>query len=284
MGLIVSDKILAAYGILNDTIKITKIGSGHINRTFLISDSGSGEQHILQEVNTNVFPSPWNIARNIAIVDAYLKKNYPDYLFPAPVLTNEGMQMAAYDGKFWRLLPFIQNSVALDTLTDPSQAFEAAKQFGKLTRLINEVPANTLIPTILNFHNLNLRVQQFTESLEKSADQLRRDAMETINDVEKFGFITQQYNLLLASGALKDRIMHHDTKISNILLDDVSGKGICVIDLDTLMPGKFISDLGDMFRTYLCAYSEDEPDLNKIMIRLPYFEATVRGYLSEVKT
>lgn len=281
MELSVDDDILKAYGFTSETVSLQQIGSGHINRTYLLSHQ-NGEKYILQSVNSQVFKDPFAIANNIDAIAKHLKINNPDYLFPAPKPLLNGDLMFAHDGDYWRLLPFVAHTTAFDTLSEPKQAYEAAKQFGKLSRLLNHFDTVLLKPTIPGFHDLNWRYEQFTFALSKADEKLKLLAKEQIETALAHHYIVDYFKSFEHSKDFPDRVMHHDTKISNVLLDSASYDGVCVIDLDTLMPGKFISDLGDMMRTYLCAFSENEKDLTKIHIRLPYFKATVEGYLSEM--
>jgi hypothetical protein len=190
--------------------------------------------------------------------------------------------MFCHNDEYWRLLPFVAGAISFDTLSDPKQAYEAAKQFGKLSRLLNNFDTSFLKPSIAGFHNLALRYEQFTFTLGKADEQFKADAKHEIETALHHQFIIDYYQSYEHRKDFPNRAMHHDTKISNVLLNENDFEGVCVIDLDTLMSGKFISDLGDMMRTYLCAFSENETDLNKIKIRLEYFKATLEGYLSEM--
>ncbi|MBY0244568.1 MAG: aminoglycoside phosphotransferase family protein, partial [Sphingobacteriaceae bacterium] len=153
----------------------------------------------------------------------------------------------------------------------------------KLSRLLNDFDATKLQETIPDFHNLSFRFAQFNEALNQCKTEFKTIASNEIEQALAHKNIVAHYELIKNHPDFKTRVMHHDTKISNVLLHENTFEGLCVIDLDTLMPGKFISDLGDMMRTYLCEFSENEADLNKITIRLPYFEAMIKGYLSEMK-
>lgn len=284
MELNLASEVLEAYGFAKENTKVIQIGTGLINRTYLISSFTGGKQYILQNINTSVFKSPEAIAGNLRSIADYLSITYPDYLFIKPVATTKGEEMAYIHQEYWRMLPFVPNTISLDVLADPRQAYEAAKQFGKLSRLLNNFDATSLQPTIPGFHNLGLRYEQFNESLIHADETLKAAAELQIEQAISHQYILDYYISYSHRKDFPDRVMHHDTKISNVLLDNQTNEGICVIDLDTIMPGKFISDLGDMMRTYLCAYSENETDLNKIKVRLPYFEAMIRGYLSEMKS
>ncbi|WP_316805241.1 aminoglycoside phosphotransferase family protein [Pedobacter nototheniae] len=284
MELNLDSEVLKAYGYTKENVNIKQIGSGLINRTYLLSPLSGDQKYILQNINTDVFKNPNAIANNLKAIADYLAKTYPDYLFIKPVSTVDGDEMVHVHHEYWRMLPFVADSVSLDVLTDPKQAYEAAKQFGKLSRLLNNFNANTLEPTIPGFHDLALRYEQFTLALNLTNKQFKGLAKTEIDSALDHKYVLDYYNSFTHRSDFPDRVMHHDTKISNVLLKAETFEGICVIDLDTIMPGKFISDLGDMMRTYLCAFSENETDLSKIKIRLPYFEATVKGYLSEMKS
>jgi len=283
MELNLDSEVLLAFGYTKETATITQIGSGLINRTYLLSPLSEDQKYILQNINTSVFRKPEDIANNLKAIADYLSKNYPDYLFIKPVSTVDGKEMAMIESEYWRMLPFVPNTVSLDVLSEPQQAYEAAKQFGKLSALLNNFDASLLEPTIPGFHDLGLRFEQFTAALTTTTKELKGKAKPQIDDALKHKYILDYYESYSHREDFPDRVMHHDTKISNVLLNAETFAGICVIDLDTIMPGKFISDLGDMMRTYLCAFSENEKDLSKIKIRLPYFEAMVKGYLSEMK-
>lgn len=275
-------QVLAEYTFDPDLVTIKPFGTGHINSTFLVSDQKTGDKFILQKININVFKRPDIIAQNVKLVGDYLKAHHPDYLFVGAIKTGDQKEMAVVDGEYWRLTRFIENSVSFDTLSDPEQAFEAAVQFGRLNKLLADFDASQLQETIPGFHDLGLRFQQFKDALGNAAENIKSNASEEIQKALHYKFILDYFNSFKSSSAFPDRAMHHDTKISNMLFDKSTMKGLCVIDLDTLMSGKFISDLGDMMRTYLCAFSENEPDTSKISVRVEYFEAIVRGYLQEM--
>lgn len=281
MELNLDEEIVKAYGFNLNTIKLQQIGSGHINRTYLLS-TAIGDRYILQNINANVFKNPHAIATNIKLVADELARINPQYLFPSPLATLSGDLMLIHNDEYWRVLPFVPNTIAFDTLSEPKQAFEAAKQFGKLSRLLNHFNTSKLQPTIPGFHDLTWRYEQFLEALHQTPETLKDRAKHEIEIALRHHFIVDYYHSYENRNDFPNRVMHHDTKISNVLLNEVDNQGVCVIDLDTLMPGKFLSDLGDMMRTYLCAFSENEKDLAKIKIRIPYFKATIEGYLSEM--
>ena len=274
------DSVLKAYGFPPDT-SVTPHGSGLINHTwFLKTPKG---RFILQRINQQIFPAPDLIAQNIEMVGSYLLTHYPNAVFPRPVSASTGDTLvdAGPDG-FFRLYPFIEDSVTVDIADTPARAFEAARQFGLFTRMLSGFPANNLHETLPDFHDLALRYTAFRRSLQNGNPDRIRKAGQLIGFLETHNHIVTEYSQLLANPGFKRRVTHHDTKISNVLFD-AAGKGICVIDLDTMMPGYFISDVGDMLRTYLSPVSEEEKDMALIQVREPWFQAIVEGYLGEMK-
>lgn len=276
-----ASKILRAYGIYN--YEINPLGDGLINTTWLVTEISSGREFVFQRVNDKVFKQPEDITYNIRLINDYLNEKYPEYLFTSPVkaLNMSDMIKDDEDGYF-RLFSYINGSVTHNELNKPIQAYEAAKQFGKFTRLLSGLNISQLRTTISDFHNLGLRFGQFIDSL-KNADSVKYEkAKEAIGFLIDNQYIVDEYKKITTSKDFKLRVTHHDTKISNVLFD-IEDKGLCVIDLDTVMPGYFISDVGDMMRTYLSPVSEEEKDFNKIEVRIDFFQAIVNGYLSEMK-
>lgn len=235
MELSIAEELIEAYGFTADTVSLQQIGSGHINQTYLLSSLKDNKKYILQNINTEVFKEPFAIANNIKAVADYLKEHYPDYLFPAPITTLNGDLMAHHDNGYWRLLPFVEDTSAFDTLSETKQAYEAAKQFGKLSRLLNEFDTSILSITIPGFHDLAWRYEQFTFALNQAATNLKITANEVIETALHHHFIIDYYRSYERSKEFPDRVMHHDTKISNVLLSSSTNSGVCVIDLDTLM-------------------------------------------------
>ncbi|MEO6252172.1 MAG: aminoglycoside phosphotransferase family protein [Ferruginibacter sp.] len=275
-------EILFQFGLTGDYwLNARPFGNGLINSTWMVeSKSGSGPKYILQRMNTEVFKQPEDILYNIRFIGSYLEKNFPDYLFTIPCKSIWGDDFVTWGGEcYYRMFPFIENSHTVDVVEKPQQAYEAAKQFGKFTKLLSAVDAYKLKITLPDFHNLTLRYQQFENALETGNKERIEQSKDLIEVVKQNRTIVDQYEHCKKD--LKIRCTHHDTKISNVLFDQ-AGKGLCVIDLDTVMPGYFISDVGDMIRTYLCPVSEEEKDYSKIMVRKEFYEAIVNGYLSEM--
>lgn len=272
--------ILAAYG-FNGSVQIEPFGSGLINHTWKVKDHG--QLYILQKINDTVFRDPDSIEHNIKEIAAHLKAHHPDYYFVAPVRSAKEKEMLHIDGMgYYRMFPFVPGSASYDVVETPDQAYEAACQFGRFTRLTSGLDVKKLKKTIDAFHNISLRYEQFTEAI-KDGDKERIAASGSlINKLLQHADIVHEYEAVISNPEFKLRVTHHDTKISNVLFDK-SGKGICVIDLDTVMPGYFISDVGDMMRTYLSPVSEEEKDFSKIEVREDFYHAIVDGYYSEMR-
>ncbi len=186
------------------------------------------------------------------------------------------------DKGYFRMFPFVPGSHSIDTVETPGEAYEAAIQFGKFTRLLHGIDIEKLKLTIPCFHDLTLRYQQFLLALEKGNKQRIDESASLIKSLASHVDIVTEYGYIKTDPEFKLRVTHHDTKISNVLFDK-EGKGLCVIDLDTVMPGYFISDVGDMMRTYLCPVSEEESEFEKIEVRKEFYKAIVQGYYNEMK-
>jgi len=275
------EKVLSAYGISPEAV-IQPHGNGLIHRTWKVHDRSS--DYILQRINHNVFRHPEYIAENIEGIASWLGKNWPGYFFVTPVKTqnDDGLLHLADEGYF-RLFPFVKDSQSYEIAENPQQAFEAAKQFGRFTRMLKDFPAGRLKITLPDFHNLVYRHHQFEDAIKHGNPARKTEVKESVEFLCAHEQIVSTYRQIISSHEFKIRVTHHDTKISNVLFDK-NGKGICVIDLDTVMPGYFISDVGDMMRTYLSPVSEEETNFEKISVRDDYFQAIANGYLQEMRS
>lgn len=273
--------ILSAYGLKEELLEITSFGAGLINHTWRIK--GPGQDFILQRVNDDVFKHPEDIEENIRLIGSYLAEHHPGYLFVAPVKTTDKREMVQSPGNgYFRIFPFVKDSHTVTVVHNTLQAWEAANQFGLFTKRLAGFPAGQLKIPLPDFHNLSLRYSQFLNALENgNPDRIRECAAWIKITREQYG-IVKEYEMMKSNPAFKIRVTHHDTKISNVLFDSMD-RGLCVIDLDTVMPGYFISDVGDMMRTYLSPIGEEEPDYRQIKVREDFFSSIVQGYLHEMK-
>ncbi|MVN20496.1 phosphotransferase enzyme family protein [Mucilaginibacter arboris] len=271
---------LTEFGLEPEGYEVKKFGSGLINYTWKLT--GSKGSYILQQINDTIFKRPEDIADNIRKLQIFLQQTVPEYLFVAPVpsLSNKYL-IQSEDGSFYRLLPFIQGSHTVDYLQHQEQAYEAAVQFGKFTRLLKDFDLKQLKYTLQDFHNLSLRFEEFKTSCAQAGHSRLERAKKAVEEVFLNMDIARIYGGLISNGEIPLRVVHHDTKINNVLFDG-QGKGLCVIDLDTVMPGFYLSDAGDMLRTCLSPANEEESDLAKIHIREDFFMAIYNGYMKEM--
>ena len=273
------EEVLSSYG-LSTTSTVHPHGSGLIHNTWKVTDHSN--EYILQRVNHHVFKHPDFIAINIEAIASWLAKNQPGYFFVTPVRTNANKTILFIpDQGYFRLFPFVKDSHTCEIAQSPQQAYEAARQFGLFTRVLRDFPIEKLQITLPDFHNLSNRHAQFEHSVKHGNMTRIKESENEIEYLRSQNYIVSTYQQVLSSKEFKMRVTHHDTKISNVLFDQ-RGKGICVIDLDTVMPGYFISDVGDMMRTYLSPVSEEEKDFDKIDVREDYFKAIAQGYLAEM--
>ncbi len=275
------NEVLEAYDLEPQHVEVKPIHNGLINSTWQIKNSH--HSYILQKINHQVFKDPAAIAFNVRMIADYLLKKKPDYLFVCQIKTNTDQEIMHLKGNgYFRLTNFIKNSHTITIVEKPRQAFEAARKFGEFTHLLSEFPVHLLKVTIPDFHNLSLRYQQFQKALKEGNKVRLRQSKELIRFIKDNKDIVDTYEAILQNPSFKLRVTHHDTKISNVLFDKAD-EGICIIDLDTLMPGYFISDVGDMMRTYLSPANEEEKDFSNIEIREEYFKAIWNGYMTDMK-
>jgi hypothetical protein len=262
----------------------TPYGSGHINDTYcaVFHHFGIPERFILQRINTGIFRNPAALMENIQRVTSHLASqlsDQPDGGRRVLTLIRARDGRVWYEnaeGSDWRAYRFIERARTYDTVNSTEQAFQAAKAFGQFQKMLVDLPPPRLHDTIPDFHNTPKRFATFERAL--AADIADR-AVLAKPEIE-FAFEHQSIASVLLDARLPERVTHNDTKFNNVLFDDVTGEGICVVDLDTVMPGLALYDFGDMVRTATSPADEDEQDLSKVTMQFAMFEALVRGYLS----
>jgi len=264
--------IFDQYGWGNATA--SPLTQGLINQTFEVS-SVQGE-FILQNINTQVFKDPFAIDHNINAIGQYYNTNQTDQLFTFLVPNLRGETLIESAGKHYRAFKKI-NGIALDVLSTASQAKAAANQFGQFTASLIEFPIAQLKVTIPQFHDLALRYHQFEQAFIHGDANRISQAKEAILFLQSHQAYVKQWLHFTGHQDSHLRVTHHDTKISNVLFKEDAA--ICVIDLDTTMPGYFMSDVGDMCRTYLCPVNEACQDLNQIKVLPERWTAMQEGYL-----
>ena len=259
-------------------------GSGHINDTYCVvfDQGGVRVRYVLQRINHNIFKNPVALMENIQRVTTHLGKKCAGHSDQSRrvltlIPTRDGL---AYhrdaEGNIWRAYIFIEHARTFDAVESAAQAFKAAQAFGQFQKLLADLPAPRLHDTIPDFHHTPKRYVALEKAIQADAANRVRLAQPEI----EFALRHQAICRVLLDAHLPERVTHNDTKFNNVMLDDATGEGICVIDLDTVMPGLALYDFGDMVRTTTSPAKEDERDLSKVKMQFPMFEALARGYLS----
>jgi hypothetical protein len=258
--------------------------SGHINDTYCagFAKDGASRRYILQRINHHVFKNPLAVMQNIERVTAHLRAKAgrePNSSRCTLTLIPARDGAACHqdlEGNFWRAFVFIENARTYDAVQSHQQAFEAARTFGRFQKLLADLPAPRLHDTIPDFHHTPKRFAALEEAIETDACGRNGLAKPEI----EFALRRKPTAGVLLGLGLPERITHNDTKFNNVMLDDATGEGLCVIDLDTVMPGLALYDFGDMVRTTTSPAEEDERDLSRVEMQFPMFEALARGYLA----
>ncbi len=269
-------------------LSATPFGSGHINDTKLIATEKDGVEKlfVLQRINHNVFKDPEALMNNYVAVTEYLRDiviaegGDPDREVLQVIKTKDGKKLyKTPEGNYWRLLTFISGSISYDSVERPEQFYDSAVAFGKFQYMLRDYPAHTLVETIPNFHNTPDRMRQFEEAVK--ADKMGRLA-EVSEEVEfvraRFDF-AGTFERAREAGVLPLKVTHNDTKLNNILFDEKTGAALCVVDLDTIMPGYAINDFGDSIRFGATTAAEDEADLSKVNFDISLYELYVKGFI-----
>jgi hypothetical protein len=259
-------------------------GSGHINDTYcaVFDQAGKPVRYIFQRINHNIFNRPVALMDNIRRVTAHLAAksagNGSSSRRGLTLVSTRGNESYQRDeqGNYWRCYLFIEQARTYDAVESADQAFQAARAFGQFQKLLADLPAPRLNETIPDFHHTPKRLANLERAILADSAGRATFAQREI----QFALSRRDICGTLLNAALPERVTHNDTKFNNVMLDDATGDGICVIDLDTVMPGLALYDFGDMVRTTTSPAKEDEIDLSKVQMQFPMFEALVNGYLS----
>ena len=274
-------QILVHYQLDSRVKDCMPYGQGHINKTYLVTTM-SGRRYILQKINNKVFKNIDQLMANIDAVTTYLLKKADD---PRQVLqlarTDQDRSYLIHtDGSIWRMFHYVEGSICLQAPETPKDFYESAIAFGRFQQMLKDFPAHTLHETIPNFHNTADRYRIFRETMKKDPKGRAKKVQEEINFVlareEEAGTLVK----LLAEGKLPLRVTHNDTKLNNVMLDAKTRTALCVIDLDTVMPGLSLYDFGDSIRFGAATAAEDEKDLSKVQMSLELFETYTKGFLT----
>lgn len=276
--------IARQFQILGEFIGAEPYGSGHINDTYCVvfDQGGTRVRYIFQRINHKVFKDPVALMDNIYRVTAHLGEKMAGQGDPSrrtltTLLTREGQRVLVDEnGNYWRAYLFVEKARTYDSVQSPQQAFEGAKAYGNFQKMLADLPAPRLHDTIPDFHHTPKRFAALEKAI--AADATNRAALAR-PEIE-FALSRTRMTRALLDAKLPERVTHNDTKFNNVMLDDATGEGICVIDLDTVMPGLALYDFGDMVRTTTSPVKEDELDVSKVTMQFPMYEALVRGYLS----
>jgi Ser/Thr protein kinase RdoA (MazF antagonist) len=266
-------------------------GSGHINDTYKVSArlAGAPVNYLVQRINHAIFKAPDQVMENVVRVTRHLRGKLaaagdPDATRKALTVVPSHVGLPYVrdeEGNWWRMYLFIEQARTYDVIESERQAFEAARSFARFQNLLADLPAPRLHETIPAFHNTLSRLKALDAASAADVCGRRAEVAAELAFVEErrepCGRLLERH----ARGEIPERITHNDTKINNVMLDDTTGEGVCVIDLDTVMPGLALYDFGDMMRSATAAAKEDEQDLSKVGSRIGMFEALARGYLSE---
>lgn len=284
------EEVISHFPFEGELIHCTPFGSGHINDTYLLTYRISKQEKkkfILQKINTTAFKKPVELMENMIHITEHLRNKLqqqggdPDRETLTAICANDGNPYY-WDSQsgFWRAVLYITDSTSYDTVERPELFYESAVAFGRFQNLLSDFPAHTLHETIPGFHNTSARFETFKQAVEEDvmgrADSVRKE-IQFLLDREA---VAHCFGTLLKSGEIPLRVTHNDTKLNNVMFDIHTGKAICVVDLDTVMPGLAMNDFGDSIRFGASTAAEDEKDLNKVWCDLELFELYAKGFLA----
>ena len=266
-----------------------RYGSGHINDTFLVkiqkADRTEGRV-IMQRMNTNIFTEPEQLMENILGVTSFLRDRIienggnPDRETLNVIPTKEGKAFFVdSEGKYWRCYIFIEGAKGYDKVENPEDFYQSAVSFGNFQRLLADYPAETLYETIKGFHDTKARFEVFKKAIADDVCGRVATVQEEIDFYLAREDLANVFGELLVKGEIPLRVTHNDTKLNNIMIDDMTHKGICVIDLDTVMPGLAMNDFGDSIRFGASTAAEDEQDLDEVWCDMELFELYTKGFI-----
>ena len=270
--------------------RVETFGNGHINETYCVTcqTTQGPVRTVLQRINKNVFKTPVQVMENCQRVtehiSAKLKATDPSLAARqlTIVKTRDGQTYHEdIEGQVWRMVNLIEQAVTFEIIETPSMALETARMFGWFQRMLTDLPGPALHETIPDFHNTPMRFKAFQEVLRKDPCNRAIGAKPEIDFIQEQADICDVLLDQVDQGHIPVRVTHNDTKINNVMLDEGTHQGVCVIDLDTVMPGLSLYDFGDMVRTATSPTEEDEQDLAKITMRMPIFESLVQGFAQE---
>ena len=274
------EQTISQFAYEGSPVSCEKYGHGHINRTYLVV-TDQGRRYILQRLSKAAFHDIPGLMENVKAVTEFLSEKSTDprgCLHLVPTVNGEAYYVDA-EGEYWRAYDYIENSICLQAARDENDFYQSAVAFGNFQRLLHDFPAHTLHETIPNFHHTPDRYRQFKEVIAKDPAGRAKDVQEEISFVLSREEDGKQLQNMLEEGTLPLRVTHNDTKLNNVMLDDKTGEALCIIDLDTVMPGLVAFDFGDSIRFGASTGAEDEKDLSKIHFSMPLYETYLKGFV-----
>ena len=282
-------QILSRFGIKEKILSVEPLGNGHINDTLKVTVASGMPGYVLQRINHHIFTNVEMLQNNIHTVTSHIRAKLQERGeedIDRKVLTflpaDDGKRYY-FDGEsYWRVCLMSPRSRSLEEV-NPSSYYEAGRAFGDFQSMLSDLPEGALGETIPNFHNMEFRLQQFHEAVQANAAGRADEVKDLIDEIEKRAEEMCVQEELYREGKLKKRTNHCDTKVNNILFDE-DGKVLCVIDLDTVMPGFVLSDIGDFIRTGANTGAEDDEQLDRVEVNMEIFKAYTRGYMEKAKS
>lgn len=281
--------VAAHFAMPGEFLGARPCGNGHINDTFEVrfSQGGVPVRYIVQRINHHVFKQPALVMENIRRVTEHIAEKLraeeepePDRKVLTLIPTREGeLWHEDAAGNHWRGYIYIERATAHDHVSDPRLAQEAACAFGRFQRQLTDLPGGRLADTIPHFHHTRSRYEALMRAVQEDRCGRAASVEPEIDFCRRREWMVDVLLDLQARSQIPERVTHNDTKINNVMIDQESGRGICIMDLDTVMPGLVLYDFGDLVRTTTISTAEDEPDTSRVWMRLPMFESLVRGYL-----
>jgi len=266
-----------------------EICSGHINSTYratYATSEGDHQRYILQRINENVFKDPKAVMRNVECVTRHInwkvlrvKKDLGGQTLSLYPGRGGRCWVRGENGGVWRCYNHIEGCITYDIVENTRQAYQAARAFGSFQDLVSDLPVEEIEETIPDFHHTRKRFNRLMEVVADDPKGRLETAREEVEFVCKRESVVDRILGLIDEGAIPVRITHNDTKINNVMIDEDTDEAVCVIDLDTVMPGSALYDFGDLVRSATSPAAEDERDLSKVEMQMPMFEALAEGYL-----
>lgn len=277
------------FGREGEIIEISPIITGHINETFKVTyrNGDKLEKYTFQAINTNVFKKPDEVMSNISSVTGFIRDKYTALgeSYERRVLEfQQVVETGLYyfidnENHFWRVYRYVDGASTYNEAPNPEILYNAGLSFGKFQMMLSDFPMETLHETIPDFHNTEARYAQLDQAVADNKAGRIDEVQSELAFFEQRREIASRFNNLQKAGDLPLRVTHNDTKCNNVLIDDETGEGICVIDLDTVMPGLSVNDFGDAIRSCSNSAAEDEKDLSKVYFKRENFDAFARGFL-----